>query len=68
MISIRKLFKDGRNYLTPDELRAIANGKLREYLDRFLVGDEEQAELNRIHGGSNLLLSDDEDTESIMLG
>lgn len=68
MISIRKLFKDGRNYLTPDELRAIADGKLRDYLNNFLAGDEEQAEINRLQGQGNPLLSDDDETESIMLG
>lgn len=33
MISTAKLYKLGRNFMNADELRAIAAGKLSEYLD-----------------------------------
>ena len=36
MISTAKLYEQGRNYLTAEEIRAIANGQLAAYLRRFL--------------------------------
>lgn len=43
MISTTKLYEQGRNYLTAEEIRAIANGKLKDYLARFYAPEEVKA-------------------------
>ena len=40
MICANKLYEQGRNYLTAEEIRAIAYGKLGEYLNKFLAPEE----------------------------
>lgn len=35
MISIKKLHEEGKMYMNQEELQAIQNGKLREYLSQF---------------------------------
>lgn len=36
MISIPKLYAEGKMYMNAEEIQAIQNGKLREYLSQFL--------------------------------
>lgn len=36
MISIPKLLEQGKMYMNMEEMNAIKNGKLREYLSQFL--------------------------------
>jgi len=41
MISIKKLYKEGKMYMNPQEIRAIQRGSLKEYLAQFSVDEED---------------------------
>jgi len=41
MISIKKLFKQGKMYMSPEEIQAIQAGQLRLYLSQFSRDDTE---------------------------
>ena len=39
MISIKKLYKEGKMYMNAEELKAISNGTLQVYLQQFIEDD-----------------------------
>lgn len=50
MVSIKKLYKEGKMYLNQEELQAIQRGQLKEYLHQFqIIEMGEQINVNNLH-------------------
>ena len=40
MVSVRKLYKEAKMYMNFEEIQAIQQGRLRDYLDQFMAGSQ----------------------------